>query len=124
MLNRRQIRQLYITLLCLAALWTLLPQSAGAFSRIDTERPVSLTLRCQKDNKTFSGAEFSLYRVADVSATARFTLTGDFQAYPVSLDQPDSAGWRALAETLAAVKAALPYEEPVINVLPLCAAGL
>lgn len=105
MLNRRQIRQLYITLLCLAALWTLLPQSAGAFSRIDTERPVSLTLRCQKDNKTFSGAEFSLYRVADVSATARFTLTGDFQAYPVSLDQPDSAGWRALAETLAAYAA-------------------
>ena len=105
MLNRRQIRQLYITLLCLAALWTLLPQSAGAFSRIDTERPVSLTQRCQKDNKTFSGAEFSLYRVADVSATARFTLTGDFQAYPVSLDQPDSAGWRALAETLAAYAA-------------------
>lgn len=101
MLNRRQIRQLYITLLCLTALWTLLPQSAGAYSRIDTERPVSLTLRCQKDNKTFSGAEFSLYRVADVSDTAEFELAGDFKDYPVSLDQPDADSWKSLAETLA-----------------------
>ena len=29
-----------------------------------------------------------------------------------------------LAETLAAVRAAHPYEEPVINVLPLAATGL
>ena len=33
---------------------------------------------------------------------AEFTLTGDFAGYPVSLEDLDSSGWRALAQTLDA----------------------
>lgn len=104
MLKKRRLRQLYIVLVCLAAVVSLLPGNARAASRIDTERPVSLTLHYQKD-QAVSGVKFSLYRVAEVSSAATFRLTGDFADCKVSLDQPSSADWRALAETLAAYAA-------------------
>lgn len=47
------------------------------------------------------GAAFRLYRVADVLPGGEFALSGDFAAYPVALDAPDAAAWRALAQTLA-----------------------
>lgn len=40
--------------------------------------------------------------MADVSAYGEFTLTGDFKDDPVRLDNRNSDGWRALAETLRA----------------------
>ncbi|MCI7733518.1 MAG: Cna B-type domain-containing protein [Dysosmobacter sp.] len=104
MLKKRRLRQLYIALACLAVAFSFLPQSARAASRIDTERPVSLTL-CYQREQAVPGVEFSLYRVAEVSGSAAFRLTGDFAGYRVSLDQPSSAAWRALAETLASYAA-------------------
>ena len=103
MLKKRR-RQLYIALVCLAAVISLLPRSARAIGRIDTDQPVSLTVRCQKE-QAVSGVRFSLYQVADVSGTAAFRLTGDFAGYPVSLDDLSSADWQALAGTLAAYAA-------------------
>ena len=41
-----------------------------------------------------------MYRAAEVSAGAEFTLTGDFAEYPVKVNGLDSSGWRALAQTL------------------------
>lgn len=99
MLKKFPIRQLYMSLLCLAVLLSFLPCSARAYGHINTGRPVSLTLRYQKD-QPISGVRFSLYRVADVSDTAEFELAGDFKDYPVSLDQPDADSWKSLAETL------------------------
>lgn len=49
-----------------------------------------------------SGAKFSLYKAADMSENGTFTLSGDFAGYQVSLENLDSEGWRAAAQTLAA----------------------
>ena len=88
---RRKLGGLLVCLLLAA----LLPTAAFARGRIDTGAPVSLTIQypCQ-------GISFRLYRVAEVSASGTYTLTGDFEGYPVTLKQPDQAGWRALAATL------------------------
>ena len=40
------------------------------------------------------------YRVADVSETGAFTLTGDFAAYPVTLQNLSDTEWQQLADTL------------------------
>ena len=48
---------------------------------------------------------FSIHRVADISADGIYTLTGNFADYPVSLEDLDNSGWRALAQTLAAYTA-------------------
>ena len=82
-------------LFCAALFCALLPTTAAARGVIDTDRSLSLTL-----NYPCSGIEFQIYYVAEVSAYGEYTLTGDFRNDPVTLDQPDQAGWRALAATL------------------------
>lgn len=94
-------RRFFCLLLAVILLAALLPQALAA-GLIETDRPVTLTVRFFHDKAPVSGAPFSLYRVADVSAYGEFTLTGDFKDDPVRLDDRSSDGWRALAETLRA----------------------
>lgn len=47
------------------------------------------------------GMKLSLYRVADYGTTERFTLTGAFSGYSVSLKHSDQTGWQGAADTLA-----------------------
>ena len=94
-------RRIFCLLLAAFLLAALLPQALAA-GLIETDRPVTLTVRFFHDKAPVSGAPFSLYRVADVSAYGEFTLTGDFKDDPVRLDDRSSDGWRALAETLRA----------------------
>lgn len=74
--------------------------TAFAYGAIDTSRETSLTVYFGRDGRGFSGVEFKLYHVADVSETINFTLTEAFAGYPIRLDGLDSSGWRALAQTL------------------------
>ena len=53
------------------------------------DSPVTLTVRFFHDKAPVSGAPFSLYRVADVSAYGEFTLTGDFKDDPVRSGRPE-----------------------------------
>ena len=92
----------WITAVLTAVLLTCFGITALAYERIDIDQEASLTLQFNRDSTGFSGVEFQLYRVADVSDSARFVLSGDFASYPVSLDNLDSSGWRALAQTLDA----------------------
>ena len=94
-------RRVFCLLLAVFLLAALLPQALAA-GLIETNRPVTLTVRFFHNKAPVSGAPFSLYRVADVSAYGEFTLTGDFKDDPVRLDDRSSDGWRALAETLRA----------------------
>ena len=74
--------------------------TAFAYEAVDTGQETSLTVYFGKGGNGFADVEFRVYRVAEVSAGARFTLTGDFADYPVKVDGLDSSGWRALAQTL------------------------
>ena len=91
-------------LLALSLAVCLFSQPALAYTRIETERETSLTIQ-YGDGERISGVSFSLYRVAEVSETVRFTLTEEFSDYRVSLEDLDSGDWRDLAETLAAYAA-------------------
>ena len=72
---------------------------------IDLDRSSSISVYFGSGSRGFSGVDFSLYRVADVSESGEYALTGDFRRYNVSLDGLDSSGWRALAQTLDAYAA-------------------
>ncbi len=73
-----------------------------ALGNIDTSRKTSLTVYFGENGTGFPNVDFRFYRVANMSDTGSFTLWGDFHAYPVSLENLDSSGWRALAQTLYA----------------------
>lgn len=45
--------------------------------------------------------ELSLYRVAEYEESGSFTLTEQFQKYPVSLEQKSQEGWQGTADALA-----------------------
>lgn len=47
------------------------------------------------------GMELSLYRVAEYEESGSFTLTEQFQKYPVSLEQKNQEGWQGAADALA-----------------------
>lgn len=85
---------LLLTVLLGMLLW--LPQTALAAGEMDTAKATSLTI-----SYPCTDTSFQLFRVADVSPEARFTLCGAFKQYPVSLTNLDAAGWRATAQTLA-----------------------
>ena len=86
---------LWIGVFCMAV-------TASARGNVDTGKEASLSVYFGDGGAGFSDVEFDIYRVANISDTGDYTLTGDFQRYPVSLDNLDSSGWRALAQTLAA----------------------
>ena len=91
-------RQMILFLLCMA----LLPVQALAAGAIDTDADVRLTISYAHDQTPISGAQFDLYYVASVDEGARFTLAGDFSAYPVRVDSLSAEAWKMLAETLSA----------------------
>ena len=65
---------------------------------------------------------FCTYRVADVTETGGYRLTGDFKEYPVALEGLTSSEWRALAQTLDSY-AARDGLTPLQNVKPTRKAG-
>lgn len=77
----------------------LVPSQVSAIDKIDQSQPVSLTLTVSESAMT--GMELDLYKVADISEWAEFTLTGDFAEYNVTVNGLDSEGWKSLAETLS-----------------------
>lgn len=92
----RVVAVMFAVTLCLP----FLNAPALAYSRIDVERETSLTVYFGDESTPFPGVPFEIYQVAQVSETARFTLTDTFAKYPITLDDLDSEGWRALAQTL------------------------
>lgn len=92
----RKLKTITIGIVCFLLLF-LIPISAKAYVRIDTQRETSLHLVTDR-----AGMEFRLYRVGTVSELVEFELTGQYKNYPVVVNGLDTDGWRVAAETLAA----------------------
>lgn len=71
---RNRIASLLAAVLCL----TLIAAPAGAYVRVDTAKPVSLSLTYQDDETPVTGMEVSIYKVYDMSDAVRFTPTTAF----------------------------------------------
>lgn len=99
-------KQLFAFFLMFTLVFSMLIPVAFAAGRIDLERETTLSLHFRYNNTAIAGARFRLYRVADVSESARFTLSGDFQDYKVNLNHLDADGWNAAGNTLAVYAAA------------------
>ena len=93
-------KYIFSLLLCMICAFLLLPTKTFAASTINTGKDSNLTIQYTHNNAAISTAQFDLYRIADVDAYAKYTLTGDFENYPVSLDGLKADDWKALSETL------------------------
>jgi len=73
----------------------LLPVQVLAYTSISEEQDVTLTLTYELPD-----ISFSLFRVADVSQTVKYSLTDPFKNYPIVFENLDSERWRELTQTL------------------------
>lgn len=89
-------------LLCLWFGTSWMTGTAFARGVIDTGQEGSLNFYFSENGTGFLDVSFSVYRVAGISDDGTYTLEGDFAQYPVRLEDLDSSGWRALAQTLDA----------------------
>lgn len=106
--NRMHLRykQLFAFFLLFAIYLNAMVPAAFAAGRIDLKRETTLSLCYRYNNAAITGARFRLYRVANVSESAYFSLSGDFQDYKVNLNHLDADGWNAAGNTLAVYAAA------------------
>lgn len=96
----RKCRRLLVAFLTAMLCLSYLSMPVWAYTRVDVQRECSLTVRFAEGSQNFSNGVFRIYKVAQMSETARFTLCEPFDKYPITLEDLDSAGWRALAQTL------------------------
>ena len=96
--NIRRLLALAAALFCLAA-------ASGAVLAIgtaDTEAPCSLTVSCIYNGTPVEGMALRLYRVADISPSGTYTLTGAYSGSGVPLDAlGDAAHHRETVSALA-----------------------
>lgn len=88
-------------LIAILAFSLLVCSTAYCFDLLDTNAVTSLEIKYKYEDTDIIGAEFKLYKVAEVSSDVRYTATEQFAKYSVSFDMREDGG-RALAQTLAA----------------------
>lgn len=89
----------FLLLLCLCTAF-LFPV-AQASTPLDPDAQASLTLRYQKDGKTFPNLQVDIYRVAEALPNGSFALIAPFSSYPVNIhDIMEQTQWKQVASTL------------------------
>lgn len=96
----RTLKKTLLLVLALILVVSSVPLNVHAEGEIDTNHEVSLTIHYLHENIPLDGVEFQLYHVADILSSGEYALTEDFQGYPISLENMDSAAWRAMTKTL------------------------
>lgn len=72
------------------------------YARPDVGRETSVELRYHQGNVDFDGVDFRVYKVADMDDSVNFTLAGEFEDYPISLNgEMTAADWVSAAGVLA-----------------------
>ena len=96
--------------LCMSMLGFLCTSAAWAAEEITQDNRAQLYIQYQVDGgdgdtQPAAGLPVQIYRVASVSPQGVYSLTEQFESYPVIVNGLDHTGWRALADTLAAYAA-------------------
>ena len=77
--------------------------STNAFAvsgKIDPERESSLEIIFREGEKNLSGAEFSVYLVANITENGKFAVTEEFKNFNVNITGKNDEAWRELASAL------------------------
>ena len=77
--------------------------STNAFAvsgKIDPERESSLEIIFREGEKNLSGAEFSVYLIANITENGEFVVTEEFKNFNVNITGKNDEAWRELASAL------------------------
>ncbi len=99
-MNIKSLFKICVSTLIFTLIMVLSCITAFTAVRVDIDKISSLKLQYKEDGNYVSGADVKIYRVADISEGARFTLSGDFSKYSIKINDLDSTGWKNAANTL------------------------
>ncbi len=88
----------FATIICLSAFSAVFGLASAA--PVDTSAKADLTIILTPDGVPVKGAEFKLYRIADISRSGKVTLTPPFSEYSIIFKTHDAASLRSLALTM------------------------
>ncbi len=102
MKNRLSLKILVFALLAIIIMSTAVCANAVQTEKaVDTNRKCSLRLTYHSQNKYFEGLRIQIFHIADVSLKTQYTLTPQFQSYPVDINGISSqTEWDEAAFTL------------------------
>ncbi|MBR5315782.1 MAG: Cna B-type domain-containing protein [Firmicutes bacterium] len=89
-----------ILLVIIMCMMCMLPQTIWAAQSIDLTQTASLTIAYNDDGKALTGADFDVYRIADVSEDGVLKLESRYEGYGVSFDVTEEQDWRGTAAAL------------------------
>lgn len=103
MKTKKVWRRAAAILLSLLVCMLSLECTAFAAAGIDPARTASLRVYFGEGTQVFAEVPFSIYYVVGISAEGTYTVSEDFQSYPVTIEEDlTSSDLRALAQTLSA----------------------
>lgn len=97
---KRKNNHVFAVIVCVAAIVFSTVVSAFAAAKIDTTRNVSLKIEYLSEGTPVFGAEFSLYKIADINENSEIIQCDEFSSYPVDIVGQTEKEWNALAKTL------------------------
>lgn len=95
-ITKRAVSLILILLMAVS----ILPMSVFAAGPIKTDTVCSMTVDYKYESTPIPGANFQIYKIADVDAYVQFTLTSKFEKYPVRLEDNTEESWNTLALTM------------------------
>lgn len=95
---KKTVLKIFAVIICLSVV-AAMPAASSAAS-VDTTATADLTIILTPDGVAVPGADFKLYRIADISKSGNFTLTPPFSNFPVVFKTHDADSLRKLALTL------------------------
>lgn len=90
--------KIFAIIICISVVFSAQINSLAA--PVDTTAKANLTVTLSPDGKPISGAEFKLYRIADISRAGKVSLTPPFSGYPIIFKTQSAEELRVLALTL------------------------
>lgn len=100
MCKKRCIRWfLLVLLLGIVSVGSLSVEAYG-YAGVDVQKEASLTISFETENMGYEGMHFRVYRVAELSNTANFILSKDFEGTSISLQSLTKEQWEILPQQL------------------------
>lgn len=98
--NKKFILKICTFCLLLLALCVTMPIHSDAAGRISLNKEVTFTLFHEVEGTAVSDVEYSIYKVGNITASGKVSLSDRFSAYGLSLDETDEMSLKNTAEAL------------------------
>lgn len=96
-------KKLGLTLMLIASVFMSFMFTFGSVAAepLNLDMPCEIAIHYEHEGNSLNSARFSIYKVAELSSSGRFSLVGDFKDYPLKINDLTISEYAATASTLS-----------------------